>query len=270
MKCYNCGIDLTNDIKTKEHIPAKAYFVGYGDDYKDNRLTVPACRSCNDQYSKIDNEIRDAIGVLNEKEKGQMELTRKATKSILRNIRGKENRLHFDESGKVEAVEFKYSDFKTLAIKDFKGIFFEKYGFPLSKNWRVNIIGDFEHEAKLVDAKLNIYAYLDKDINWSKSGHLDIFKYKIKTLTADENDNIYDSNDVEKTTSIASVQYYHNKIGFIVLAVRKKYLNKVKYGSSTTYKPKPRRKTRKKRLKERISLLKKQAGKKVLNKKKKK
>ena len=84
MKCYNCGIDLNKSIKTKEHIPAKAYFVGYGDDYKNNRITVPACRKCNDQYSKLDNEIRDAIGVSNENEADLMELTRKSTKSIFR------------------------------------------------------------------------------------------------------------------------------------------------------------------------------------------
>ena len=77
--CYNCGNELNSQNRTREHIPAQNMFVGYPDEYKVNRITVPACYSCNNLYSKVDQEIRDAIGIMNEDNMQQHELTRKST-----------------------------------------------------------------------------------------------------------------------------------------------------------------------------------------------
>ncbi|WP_156039959.1 hypothetical protein [Aureispira sp. CCB-QB1] len=268
MKCYNCGKELTKQTKTKEHIPAQAYFVGYGDEYKLNRITVPACYPCNQKYSKIDNEIRDALGVINESDEKQKELSRKAAKSILQNIKGRTNRLHFDESGNIEAVEFNYNDFKTLAIKDFKGLFYKKYGFPLPKNWKVEIIADFENNSNLDAAKAGLLAYLNKDTQWSKSGHLDIFSYKLKALTPDENGDITDGKNIENTKSFASVQVYHDRISFIVVAARKKYLNKLEKGDIPPSKKKKSKRTNKEKNKIKMENLKRKLGKKRLCKNK--
>ena len=66
MECYNCRKKISKKESTKEHIPAKALFSGYGIEFKENRITVYACEKCNNDYSKIDQEIRNAIGVTND------------------------------------------------------------------------------------------------------------------------------------------------------------------------------------------------------------
>jgi hypothetical protein len=223
MKCYNCGKPLTKKSRTKEHIPAKAYYAGYGNKYKKNRLTVPACKACNNEYSETDQEIRDAIGISNDLDEGTNEFTRKSAKSILKR---KRNELHLDQSGKVEAVSFNYSDFKKSAIKDFKGIFYKKFGTPIPEDWKIEIIVDFEPDHKVLDAGAAIFEYLDKDLDWSVSGHHDIFRYKLKTLVPDKKENIIDSGELDKAVSVASIQVYHDKIGFVVVATPPSFLKK--------------------------------------------
>ena len=110
------------------------------------------------------------------------------------------------------AVEFDYKLFERIVKKDFKGIFYHEFRFPLPPEWKVKIISEFEKVEKLAKAGANIFKYLDKGIEWSKSGHKDIFKYKFKTMTPNEEGIIYDSDDLDEAHTIASVQYYHDKI----------------------------------------------------------
>lgn len=98
-KCYNCGIDLNEENKTREHIPAKNLFAGYSDEYKKNLLTVPACRKCNEEFSKTDQQVRDAIGIMNEDDQKKHEATRRSVKSILRQPKGLD-RLHLTRMAK--------------------------------------------------------------------------------------------------------------------------------------------------------------------------
>ncbi|MFN7115450.1 MAG: hypothetical protein ACK4TA_01545 [Saprospiraceae bacterium] len=226
MYCYNCGKELKKGDKTKEHIPARSLFVGYGDEYKKNRITVPACYKCNNDYSKIDHAIRDAIGVVNNdvNDDNAKELSRKAVKSIISNKNWK-NRVSFNFKGQVESVKFDYNTFKRIVIKDFKGIFYKEFGFPLPDSWRLEIIAEFETNEKLTKAAIDISSYLDKDIDWSESGHANIFKYKFKTMAVGKNELIYDSDDLDIANNMASIQIYHDKFAFIVMATRKSFLN---------------------------------------------
>ena len=87
-RCYNCGIaftELTKDKRTKEHIPAQTFFSGYPIEYKNQRKTVPACYDCNQEYSKIDDYLRDVIGFVNESDPQKAEMTRQAVKKVLAN-----------------------------------------------------------------------------------------------------------------------------------------------------------------------------------------
>ena len=226
-KCYNCGIDLTNENKTREHIPAQNTFVGYPPEYKNNRLVIPACHTCNNQYSKIDQEIRDAIGIMNENNDMQGELTRKSVKSIMR----RENwmdRLHFDD-GKVSAVTFDYNEFKNLHIKNFKGVFYEKFGYPLPEEFEVEIIAEGDEEdKKLMGIAQNLYNYVAEGNHWKVSGHQDVFQYKIKTLTPDEKGQITDADNLENTLGIVGVLVYHKTISPVIFAAKKEYLEKIK------------------------------------------
>lgn len=226
MNCYNCGKELKKGDRTTEHIPAKALFAGYGSEYKVQRLTVPACHKCNGEYSKIDDELRNAIGIMNDdvNDDSAKELTRKSVRSI-RNKKGWQKRLFLNRNGKVGGVQFNYEHFRSIVIKDFRGIFFGEFGFPLPSTWHVEIISEFDEDKKKTDAGIDIFRYLDKDIGWEKSGHEDIFKYKFKSMASNKDGIIYDSDDLDEADNIGCVQIYHNELGFVVLATKKKFLN---------------------------------------------
>ena len=83
-RCYNCGCEFTDDNKeTVEHIPMQALYAGYSPEYKINRITVPGCYKCNHEYAKIDQELRDFIGITNDNDEAQLELTAKSCKETL-------------------------------------------------------------------------------------------------------------------------------------------------------------------------------------------
>jgi len=57
--------------------------MGYKND-KFERITVPACFDCNNIFSQIDQELRDAVGVTRESDEIPKVTTEKSVKSILR------------------------------------------------------------------------------------------------------------------------------------------------------------------------------------------
>lgn len=221
--CYNCGSEFPEEKITREHIPAQNLFVGYGDEFKVNRLVVPACFDCNNKYSQIDQEIRDAIGIMNNNDDNQIELTRKAVKSIMRR-KNWADRLFFSE-GKVLAVDFSYNEFKKLHIKNFKGVFYNKYKRPLPKDFEVEIIaeGDEEDEKLMGIGKL-FYDYVIEDNIFLVSGHEDIFMYNIKTMNTTETEYVADSDDIENALCIIGVFVYHKNLCSIVIAAKKEFL----------------------------------------------
>ena len=84
-RCYNCGCEFTDDNKeTVEHVPMQALYAGYSPEYKVNRITVSGCYKCNHEYAKIDQELRDFIGITNDNDEAQLELTAKAVRNITR------------------------------------------------------------------------------------------------------------------------------------------------------------------------------------------
>lgn len=225
--CYNCGNDFTEVNITREHIPAQNLFAGYGDEYKVNRIVVPACFECNNQYSQIDQEIRDAIGIMNNNDDKQTELTRKSVKSIMRR-KSWADRLFFD-GGKVMAVDFSYDDLKRLHIKNFKGIFFNKYGKPLPKDFEVEIIaeGDDENDKLMGIGKL-FYDYVIRDNDFLVSGHEDMFMYNIRTMNPTDTEYVEDKGDIENCLCVVGVLIYHKNMCSIVIAAKKDFLEGVK------------------------------------------
>ncbi|WP_378187512.1 hypothetical protein ACE939_04100 [Aquimarina sp. W85] len=225
--CYNCGIELNDENRTREHIPAQNTFAGYSNEYKQNRLTVPACHTCNNQYSKIDQEVRDAIGIMNEDNEEQQELTRKSVKSIMRR-RNWMDRVHFSD-GKVVAVSFDYNVFRELHIKNFKGVFYEKYGYPIPDKYGIEIIAEGDEEdQKLMGIAQHLYNYVSEGNDWNVSGHEDIFQYKMKSLTPDANDQIFDSSDLKNALGIVSVLVYHKNLSPVIIAAKKDFLERIK------------------------------------------
>jgi len=225
--CYNCGVELTKENRTKEHIPAQNTFIGYSPEYKLNRLTVPACFDCNHDFSKIDKEIRDAIGVMNEDDPNQEEITKKAIEAIMREKNWTE-RVEIND-GIVTSVSFSYEAFKKLHIKNFKGIFYSKYGIPLPEDFNIEIIaeGDFE-DSKLSSIANAFTDYVSDGGNFNVSGHPDIFQYKLKTLTPMYGgDQINDSPTLENALGVVGILIYHKNLKAVIIAAKKDYLKSI-------------------------------------------
>lgn len=224
--CYNCGIQLNKTTATVEHVPAKNLYDGFGSDYKKNRITVPACSSCNNLYSKIDQEIRDALAIKNDDVSQREELTGKGIRSILRKSNWLD-RAHFNNTGQVIAVDFDYGDLLQLHIKNFKALFFRKYSFPLPDHFEIDIISEGDYD-KLEVAK-DLYEYAILDTKFECSGHPDVFKFTLKDITHNKTDgSIYESGDFNKLIMIIGILIYHNDIIAIVVAGKKDFLKKFK------------------------------------------
>lgn len=224
--CYNCGTELTKENATVEHVPAKNLYEGFSDEFKKNRITVPACNNCNNLYSKIDHQIRDALAVKNDDPEKKRDLMSKGVRSILRHSNWKD-RTHIDINGNVIAVDFSYADLRQLHIKNFKALFFRKYGFPVPDNFIIEILADGDEDLVGTAQVFHDYIMLDRD--WEVSGHPDIFKFILKDITPDkETDTIYESGDFDKLQTVAGLLVYHDDIGAIVVAGKKDYVESCK------------------------------------------
>jgi hypothetical protein len=228
--CYNCGIALTADNSTVEHVPAKNLYEGFDIEFKVNRITVPACVICNNLYSKIDQEIRDALAVKNDDPQQRKDLTNKGVRSILRRANWTD-RTHFNSNGQVIAVNFSYSDLRKIHIKNFKALFFRKYGFPVPGNFEIDIIADGD-DSRIETAQL-IHDYLCVDREFEFSGHPAIFKFIVKDMTPDkEMDTVYESGDFYKLIIVAALLIYHDNMGAVVVAGKKDYIENCKIKKS--------------------------------------
>ena len=174
IRCYNCGNPLSEDNKTKEHIPAKNLFEGYGGDYKKNRITVPACQECNNAYSHIDEEFRNLIGMI-----ANNNLNDKISEKAMRGIRRTDkflSRIRLNKDFSVRGVSFSYNDMVEFIKKNFKGIFYHQYNIPLPKSYKIEVV--FDEKVSIANM---IISYL-KNFKWKESGHRDIFLYCMQPI----------------------------------------------------------------------------------------
>lgn len=213
--CYNCRQIINNS--SREHIPAKAFFAGYSEEYLINGITVPACVKCNFEYSKIDNHLRDAIGIMNDENDLQDILTAKSVRSILRQPNWKD-RIITNQDGKVYAVRFDYHDIIDIQIKNFKGLFFHEFGYPIPEEYTITaIVEGSEEESRFQFQIETINSILLKDAIWKKSGHEKIFKYIIKSLDQEYSTDKTNFN-LDQTKIFAAVMDYHEQQSCFVIA----------------------------------------------------
>lgn len=227
MKCYNCGIELTKEEKTREHIPAKNLYLGYPEEYKNNLIVVDACLDCNQKYSKIDQEIRDAIGFMNDDNMMQKELTEKSIKSIFRK---KEFNKIGIENGKLYK-SFNYNDFRELHLKNFKGIIYYNYKEPLLEEFILEVISEGDEEdGKLMMIKKLFQNYLNSK-EWKISGHTDIFKYRYVMINLKKeglNKDFSETDNIDDCDMIVGEFFYHNRFNPIIFATKKESLESIR------------------------------------------
>lgn len=223
IRCYNCGKILDND-KTREHIPARTLFEGYDEKYKVNRITVPACFDCNNKYSPTDEEFRNMIGII-AKRKENNTITDKSVKSILRKEKGV-NRLYFNPFGKVIGVEFCQQPIEEFHKKNFKGLFYYQYGYPLPDNYELAVNID---ENDYSEATLGFISYLKEFFEWKYSGHKDILSYCLQpfrlNITEKDKNDLPLSND--ENIIVGALKYNQEHVA-LVFAIRKEYLEEIK------------------------------------------
>lgn len=223
--CYNCNKPIPEGTETKEHIPAKNLYEGYGDEYKINRIIVPACLSCNNIYSKLDQEFRDAIGVLNDTNEKQLGITDKSTRSILRDRKNYE-RLSF-ENGKI-SVKFDYAKFRELHIKNFKGIFYNTFGEPIPDTYKIEIVADGDEEYENLMSMTKVTYNEMQKYPFQVSGHEDIYKYKIASIYEDNGNVSFSLDTYKDAMCIVCFQVIHDRLFSFTMAAEKEFAERLK------------------------------------------
>ncbi len=170
--CYSCGKEFDNKEMNKEHIPAKALFVGYPDDYKVNRITVPSCIKCNSDYSVDDEEFRNLIGIINSDISRDI-LSEKSAKSMIK-IKNQVDRLVINQLGTIEGVEFEESAINNFHTKNFKGVFYKEYGYAIPETYKIVPFTEPTEQTKL------LLHYLTDNFEWKVSGNRNVFGYIIQ------------------------------------------------------------------------------------------
>lgn len=226
--CYNCGIQLTDETKTSEHIPPQNLYVGLLPEYKQNLLTVTACYNCNNKFSAIDNEIRDIIGISNDSLINNQTITAKAVRGIFR--QKKLERLNFNSKGQIDSVTFEVQKGIQFHIKNFKGLFFKEYNSIVPENYAIKIITDgINDNSKTLNLAFIFHNFLRHDNpDWKFSGHVDIFKYLISGFITDSNNNLIKTSDIQNSLGFAALLVYHNLIGVVIFCGRTDFIEHCK------------------------------------------
>lgn len=209
MLCYNCGKDLSKNGNNREHIPPKALFKEIPLDSKQNFITVPACFKCNNEYSPLDEEFRNWIGTMNKKPEFNI-LSAKTFRAIKRSK--STDRLILNSNGEIKGVKFNLKTIKNFHIKNFKGIFYHEYQFPVPGQYEIFSIIEKDERS------LPILNYLKDNFQWKYSGHYNIFRYIIQPY---HDDFVKDVDIIpNKNEPIFSIMVYNDQHATLTVAKR--------------------------------------------------
>ena len=114
--CYNCGLPL--EKIDEDDIPARNLFVdstNHGEIIK-----VPACRRCNLEYSKTDDELRDVIAWTNDNVAKHQKMTKKMAHSLFVNKKVGYKRL--SANAEKLSMQFNVGRLYPSHYKNFRGI----------------------------------------------------------------------------------------------------------------------------------------------------
>ena len=199
----------------------KTLFCGFPNEYKINRITVPACYNCNQEYSKIDHTLRDLIGITNENDESLSPMTKSAIRNIFLSKKNGLERLEIDKDG-IPYIGFTIKDIIDIHKKHFKGLFYHKFKCPLPDDFDIQIVCDLDEDKTRIEYANLICTLFDKyQIEWEASGHLDIFKYRISPIVIqDKSWEIVDYETYYYDYVICKMIYL-NHMSAIIIAKRK-------------------------------------------------
>lgn len=198
--CYNCGCELTKNEETREHIPMKALFRGYPLDKLDKLITVPACSTCNNQYSKIEEDFKNIIALWAANE--NIEISDDFIQSSIRSpkLYSKLRTLH----DQFIAV-FSIKDYNDVHIKNFKGVYYKLYGKPLPKSYQIIVLADLSSNPKDNPYLTMFLRERSQNTTLHFDGYKDIFQYRM----------------VDRDLGIVCTIIYFKKLFAHIYAIRK-------------------------------------------------
>lgn len=220
IKCYNCTKEFEKNEMTKEHIPPRCFSDAYPESFKKDRITVHCCDGCNKLYAKSDSELRDMIAILKDGNDGNQKFLEKASKSILRSKKvGKDVMIDFE---KDEAfVNIKYGAVEELFLKCHKGIFYDKFGFPVDVNFETMVnqkMVNEKHNDEFTFALENTHKSLLN--SFVISGNDKIFKSSILAFKRTPS-GIAVTDRIEEAFLVSSYSVFHNTVDSLVFSIRK-------------------------------------------------
>jgi ribosomal small subunit protein bTHX len=206
---------------TKDHVPQKCLFDEYPPEFKNQRFTVPSCHKCNFEFSQVEHELRDLIGIANEKDDKQKGITKSSVKSIL-DKPNSESILRKDSQGLVRGVEFDLDKLLLSHVKNFKGVFYKTFGKIFPDNFDIYVLDNKQpnnFEELVID-------FFNKNCKWIHSGHPDIFKYKISIIKPDKGGLLVKSDNINDSVGVICQLVYHKRFTMTVFANKKGIVKK--------------------------------------------
>lgn len=208
MNCYNCGMPLTKDKKTREHIPQQNLFNGFPNEYKTNRITVPSCFDCNNGMSHIDDELRNFAAIFDDGTTNKEGLV-KAFSSFTRKDANR-IQVYGDEVG----VEFDKIDIYSLFEKNTKGIYYYEFDEVYPDYLDIKTVSESDEESGMGYLFKYIYTHSIELIEeWKISGHEDVFRFKIAKLVQKNGQLVIDNTDDKPIIVICAMQIWKTVFG---------------------------------------------------------
>lgn len=214
--CFNCGITLNSlpkEKRTKDHIPPQCFYFGFPEHYKSNRKTVACCFNCNNGFSNLDELFRNILGFTYDII-GNNHITTESVKSLF-------------EKGKIvgnnvqsPSIQVSETDIFNFHKRCFKALHSKTYREYLDENlFQIAVI--HEHNYERISIAMTLQQFVVKDNTWQVSGHSDVFKYCIKQIGLDENQEMISATDLNSTEFVGIIMVYLESYAVVVFAQKK-------------------------------------------------
>lgn len=214
--CFNCGnpfSSLSKEHRTKDHIPPQSFFEGFPEHYKSNRQTVPCCFRCNNGFSKLDELFRNVLGFTSDIV-GNRQITAEAVRSLFEKgqIQGSSPHNASITISETDIVNFHKRCFKALHAKTYKEYLDEEL-------FQIGVI--HQHDYERISFAMTFQQFVTKDNTWQISGHSDVFKYCIKQIAFDENEEMITASNLNSAYFVCIVMVYLESYAVVVCAQKK-------------------------------------------------
>lgn len=182
LQCYWCGKPLTKETKQREHVPPSSFFPK---GYKNNLMTVPACKEHNQELSELDEKYQFLIKLYRTNEVAFNDLTTRVYRGLMR--KEKENFLKsLEEKTKIKKINGKdhlliqLDEHHKFIEKIMRGIYFYHKEKPIGDRLIDSISNRILHDKLDYNSMVDYLKYnLDpRVLTKGDFNNPDVFKYQ--------------------------------------------------------------------------------------------